>query len=130
MESRTELHLPAEAIAPALARAGIRPVTAGLPDRVAADVALLTTEVVSNAVKHASTRPSDEITLRISNADAVRVEVVDCGDLFEPPAEHTAWEARTYGWGLFLVNSLARTWGIEREGTGKKVWFELDPMAD
>jgi hypothetical protein len=29
------------------------------------------------------------------------------------------------GWGLFLVDALATSWGVEPEGRGKKVWFEL-----
>jgi anti-sigma regulatory factor (Ser/Thr protein kinase) len=127
LEPRTELRLPAESIAPALARAGLRSVTADLPDRVAADAALLTTEVVSNAVIHASTRPGDEVTVRIYSDHTVRVEVVDCGELFEPPNPRQPWDMRPTGWGLFLVDSVADAWGIEEEANGKMVWFELDP---
>jgi hypothetical protein len=29
------------------------------------------------------------------------------------------------GWGLFLVDTIAASWGVEAEGIGKKVWFEL-----
>jgi hypothetical protein len=27
---------------------------------------------------------------------------------------------------LFLVDALARSWGVEPDGNGKKVWFEVD----
>lgn len=56
----------------------------------------------------------------------IRVEVVDGGSLFKPPVldgPHDVWSS---GWGLFLVDRLARAWGNEAEGTGKRVWFELD----
>src|ERR1043166_4659643 len=54
-DRRTELRLAADAIAPALARAGVHHITSELPEGAAADVELLMTEVVSNAVRHAST---------------------------------------------------------------------------
>jgi anti-sigma regulatory factor (Ser/Thr protein kinase) len=127
MEWRTELRLPAEPIAPALARAGIRSVTHDLGDRTSADVALLTTELVTNAVQHASSTTADEVIVRIAADDAVRVEVHDCGTLFEAPAPREPWDARANGWGLFLVDSVARAWGIDADRAGKKVWFELDP---
>jgi anti-sigma regulatory factor (Ser/Thr protein kinase) len=112
-----------------LARAGLRGLTPGLPDRTAADLALLTTEVVSNAVRHASRANGDEITIRLSANDIIRVEVVDCGTLFDPPQPREPWDARASGWGLFLVDTVARAWGIEKEANGKKVWFELDRGA-
>jgi two-component sensor histidine kinase len=49
-----------------------------LPQAVASDVELLTTEIVSNALKHANLAP------------------------------------------------IATSWGVEPEGGGKKVWFEVD----
>jgi anti-sigma regulatory factor (Ser/Thr protein kinase) len=130
LEWQTQLRLPAESIAPALARAGIRPITDGLPERTAADVALLTSEIVSNAVQHVSGTPGDEIIVRIGGDEVIRVEVVDCGVLFDPPVPRQPWDARSNGWGLYLVDSVARAWGVESEGPGKKVWFELDPGSD
>jgi anti-sigma regulatory factor (Ser/Thr protein kinase) len=128
VECRSELRLPADSIAPALARAGLRSVTRGLPDRAAADLALLTTEIVSNAVRHASRSPGDEIILRVAaDDDIVRVEVVDGGELFEPLPAGGPWDVRSDGWGLYLVDALAKAWGIEEEANGKRVWFELDP---
>jgi anti-sigma regulatory factor (Ser/Thr protein kinase) len=128
-ERRTELRLAADAIAPALARAGVHHITSELPEGAAADVELLMTEVVSNAVRHASTSSADEIVIRLSADGLVRVEVVDAGALFEPPSLDPPHDARTSGWGLFLVDRLATTWGVEAEGGRKKVWFELDPSS-
>jgi hypothetical protein len=71
MKSQVELRLPPEPIAPTLARAAVAAVGYGLPEAVASDIELLTTEIVSNAVRHASLDPSEEIILRIV-VDGVR----------------------------------------------------------
>jgi anti-sigma regulatory factor (Ser/Thr protein kinase) len=113
-----------------LARASLRTITGGLAEAAAADLALLTTEVVSNAVQHAPRDPADEITLRVSREGVVRVEVVDCGGLFDPPAPREPWDVSPNGWGLFLLDSLADAWGVDQEPAGKVVWFELDPDED
>ncbi len=101
-----------------------------LPDRAAADLALLTSEVVANAVQHGSKTSGDEITVRVETNDILRVEVDDCGRVFEPPERRKPWEARTNGWGLYLVDTVARRWGIDSDGRGKQVWFELDVTSD
>jgi anti-sigma regulatory factor (Ser/Thr protein kinase) len=94
-----------------------------LPEGVVSDVELLTSEVVSNAVRHANLDPSQEIVLRIVSDGYVRVEVADPGPPFE--AKRRRRGSGSSGWGLFLVDALATSWGVEPEGAGKKVWFEL-----
>lgn len=121
----TELRLPAEPIAPALARAGIRGVAPNLPERTAADLALLLTEVVSNAVRHASPSPGDEIRIRLYPDEPVRVEVVDGGPGFEPLTPAPSGGAQASGWGLFLLDRIASAWGVEHGSDGTTVWFEL-----
>jgi len=121
MRSQVELRLPPEPIAPTLARAAVAAV--GLPEAVASDIELLATEIVSNAVRHANLDPSDEIILRIVADGYVRVEVTDLGPQFEPKLRRL--EPGPSGWGLFLVDTLSTSWGVEAEGIGKKVWFEL-----
>ena len=98
-------------------------VGSGLPEEVVSDVELLTSEVVSNAVRHANLDPSQEIVLRIVSDGYVRVEVADPGPPFE--AKRRRRGSGSSGWGLFLVDALATSWGVEPEGAGKKVWFEL-----
>jgi sigma-B regulation protein RsbU (phosphoserine phosphatase) len=120
-----ELRLPAEPIAPALARAGIRGAAPDLPDRTAADLALLLTELVSNAVRHASQTPGDEIRVRLYADDPVRVEVVDTGPGFEPLALASSVGVQSSGWGLILLDRIASTWGVEHGLDETTVWFEL-----
>ena len=128
MRSQVELRLPPEPIASTLARAAVAAVGSGLPEGVVSDVELLTSEVVSNAVRHANLDPSQEIVLRIVSDGYVRVEVADPGPPFE--AQRRGPGSGSSGWGLFLVDALATSWGVEPEGRGKKVWFELGAGLD
>lgn len=130
MQPRTELRLPAESIAPALARAGIRGTTKELPERVAADLALLVTEVVANAVKHATTSVGDEIVIRVYVDDRVRVEVDDRGPGFDAADPVEPDSAAASGWGLYLLDSLSAAWGVESSDGKTTVWFELEPGAE
>jgi anti-sigma regulatory factor (Ser/Thr protein kinase) len=128
MRSEAELRLPPQFIAPTLARAAITAMSSGLPDDVVSDVELLTSEVVSNAVKHAKLSPSDEIIVRFVMDGYVRVEVVDPGPPFDarPTRPNLAsQDPDSNGWGLLVVDAVATSWGVEPEGAGKKVWFEV-----
>ncbi len=125
MQIQTVLRLPAEPIAPALARAGIRGVTPDLAPGQAADLALLATEIVANAVRHGAQGPADEIVVRVISNDCIRVEVVDPGPGFAPEPTRPQ-DARTSGWGLFLLDHIARSWGVEPDREGTMVWFELE----
>jgi anti-sigma regulatory factor (Ser/Thr protein kinase) len=121
--NESELRLRPGPAAPSLARAAITAAAFGLPAAVAADAELLTSEVVSNAVRHAGLDPSQEIVVRIVADGSVRVEVVDQGPLFEADLRRPG--AGSGGWGLLLVDAVATSWGVEREGSGKRVWFEV-----
>ncbi len=104
---------------------------AGLEDRldpnVLFDIRLLVSELVTNCVKHADVGPEESIMLHVDIRESdVRVSVVDEGPGFEQPTtpvSEAAAEAGS-GWGLFLVDQLATSWGVERKA-GATVWFEL-----
>ena len=128
MRSEIELRLPPEPIAPILARAAVTAIGSGLPASVVSDAELLTSEVVSNAVKHADLDPSQKIVLRVAMDERLRIEVADPGPPFE--ADLRRRSSGTGGWGLFLIEAIARSWGVEPEGAGKKVWFELGAGLD
>jgi hypothetical protein len=57
-------------------------------------------------------------------AERIRVEVVDSGTDFEPPAPPTSGDA-SGDWGLFLVDQAAVRWGVRPARAGTCVWFEL-----
>jgi anti-sigma regulatory factor (Ser/Thr protein kinase) len=93
-----------------------------------ASVELLTTELVSNAVRHGGAGEDDVVVLHIAVAPGrLRVEVCDTGDGFEAGRPTPYGEG---GYGLFLVSEVSSRWGVSREG-GNCAWFELDmPTAE
>jgi anti-sigma regulatory factor (Ser/Thr protein kinase) len=118
-----ELHLPAEPIAAAEARAVVEAIGSGLPEPVLMDAKLLLTEVVSNAIRHAG-RGIQAVIIRIRRNHVVRVEVLDPGPMFNPDPRPPGTGAGN-GRGLYLVDAVATAWGVEPDEAGKKVWFEL-----
>ena len=83
---------------------------------------LLVTELATNAVMHAHS----PIRLTVeSDDDSVRVEVRDddprpIGRPVAPAPEATS------GRGLWLVDALAHTWGVNGNDRGKTIWFEVE----
>jgi GAF domain-containing protein/anti-sigma regulatory factor (Ser/Thr protein kinase) len=92
----------------------------GLPAEVTGCAALLTSELVTNAVLHAATPMC--VTLHIL-PDRIRVDVADSNPAF-PSIKEYGKDAAT-GRGLTLFNTLASNWGVQAVDGGKIVWFEL-----
>jgi anti-sigma regulatory factor (Ser/Thr protein kinase) len=83
------------------------------------DAALLTSEVASNAVRHANS----DFRLRIHPGErAVRIEVINDAPevllIMRKPSVHG-------GYGLQILDRLAESWGVESTSEEKVVWFEL-----
>jgi anti-sigma regulatory factor (Ser/Thr protein kinase) len=112
--------------AAAEARRAITHLRADLDPPLRETLRLLVTELVTNSVRHTD---CDAVTLRIAiGRSAVLTEVADDGPAFhlEPlEAEEDRPVDADRGWGLFLVQRLARNWGVKEEGSSKRVWFEL-----
>lgn len=122
-----ELILPAALTTPAEARAVVEAIGSDLPEPVLIDVKLLMTELVANALRHAS-RGIQAVIIRITRNHIVRVEVLDPGPMFNPDPRPPGTGTGS-GRGLFLVDAVASAWGVEPEEAGKKVWFELRVAA-
>jgi hypothetical protein len=87
-------------------------------DDVAEDANLLTSEVVSDAVRQA---PSEVAVHVEADDEMVRVEVSDDpGLLFSPEAG--ALERRT---GRQVIRALAHRWGSDLDRSRTTTWFEL-----
>jgi anti-sigma regulatory factor (Ser/Thr protein kinase) len=97
-----------------------------LPVAVRADVLLLLTELVTNAVRHSGLRPDESVRVELHQwSRRVRVEVVDTGTQFTR-IRPSAREDQSGGWGLFLVDRIANDWGVGRSASGTCVWFEIE----
>ncbi|HTE73613.1 MAG TPA: ATP-binding protein [Actinomycetes bacterium] len=114
--------------APADARNSVRDLFRGLADTdsdrvdsLAADVELVVSELVTNAVVH-GTGP---ITLRVRVIDGfISVGVQDRG--LGVPQLHGADPSREGGRGMAVVAGLVSDWGVRVDGdTGKEVWAIL-----
>lgn len=90
----------------------------------AADVvepaALLTSEIVTNAILHAGTEYG--VAIEFDGSDLL-IEVADGSADTPVRIEPAALAVR--GRGLVLVDGLAERWGAQLEGSHKKVWFRL-----
>lgn len=120
----TATTLPAEPRSVSAARHFVRQALDGLGAAAAVDDAqVLVCELGTNCVLHARTTFTVEVT---RHGGTVRVCVTD-GSAVLPRTRTYGVEATT-GRGMRLVAVLASDWGVEPQGTGKTVWFEL-PVA-
>ena len=91
-----------------------------------ASVELLTTELVSNAVRHGGAGEDETVILHLATSKScLRVEVCDPGAGFEPGRPTPYGEG---GYGLFLVSEVSSRWGVSHDD-GNCAWFELDLEA-
>ncbi len=94
---------------------------AGVSAESVDDAVLLTSEVVSNVVLHASTPAEVRMTV---DGQRVRIDVTD-GSGRLPEIRMFDFVSAS-GRGLAILAALAAAWGIEPlPGRGKRVWFEL-----
>ena len=85
-------------------------------------IRLLTSELMTNAIRHGPQHPGSDIGLLVEQLDGrMRVEVSDAGAGFAPPGRGGR---EVGGWGLMLVEQLSDRWGVA-EGAPTRVWFEL-----
>lgn len=110
--------------AAAAARAAISMLHGCAPRELLDDARLLTSEVVTNAVRHSDAPAGSVVDLEVSaSAERVTVEVADEGAGFTP-RRRTADQSQGSGWGLHLVERLASDWGVETDPQ-PRVWFAL-----
>ncbi|UWE07682.1 ATP-binding protein [Actinacidiphila bryophytorum] len=93
-----------------------------LTDETFSDLGLLSSEVITNAIRH--TNAPCAVVVRWTGV-RVRVEVTDVSPA-RPHRRHGSLDAEG-GRGLLLVESLATAWGSAPDPAGKTVWFELGP---
>jgi anti-sigma regulatory factor (Ser/Thr protein kinase) len=90
-----------------------------------ADVALVVSELVTNAIRYGREPLSLTVRpVRDGSSDAIRIEVTDADPTplapVEPPGELSLGRR-----GLVLVAGMSRRWGSQPIAGGKLVWCEL-----
>src|SRR5207253_119639 len=89
------------------------------------DARLIASELVTNAVLHSGCGAEDTIEVQASlSSDGVVISVTDPCLLGDVPEVRPGGDPRCGGFGLRVVQQLARRWGFERPG-GQRVWAEL-----
>lgn len=114
------LPLPTELTSAAAAREFVRIALEGSDEGIIEVIAVLTSELVTNAVLHAG--PPIQLELSWSTG-RVRVAVTDGGA--DRPVARSPELEETSGRGLMIVSALAEGWGVEPVPAGKRVWAEV-----
>ena len=85
-------------------------------------IALMVSELATNAVRHTSSRFT---VVADRTEEQIRVAITDDGS--GSPVVRTPRPADTSGRGLQIVEELASEWGVvpSVDGTGKTVWFAV-----
>jgi hypothetical protein len=95
----------------------MRSTLSGAKSGVVEDAALLTSELVADAMLHPGSDPQLSID---TMENRIRVEVLDF-DLTSRDIDRV----RLRGWVLLMMNALATSWGIESRSDCRVVWFDL-----
>jgi transcriptional regulator with XRE-family HTH domain/anti-sigma regulatory factor (Ser/Thr protein kinase) len=110
---------------PRAARDAVTLVAGDIPSQALETARLLTSELVTNSIRHGPSAPATiGLFIEVAN-DRMRVEVSDGADAaprLRPPTENG-------GHGLTLVDTLATRWHTSRDGDRNLTWFELDLPA-
>ena len=120
-----QLPLPPSGLAAGLARQAARDALAAWRlEELAETAVLLVSELVTNAVRHASTGGS-AIVLRLETSGGwLRIEVHDADPGGPVPRALAGLDES--GFGLVLVDAMADKWGVRQTAGGKAVWVELE----
>jgi anti-sigma regulatory factor (Ser/Thr protein kinase) len=100
-------------------------VQSGVPDDARDDALLVLSELVSNAVKHAS--PLGDRGIKVHWAlepDRLEIAVTDGGSHTDPVADMAVMTA-VGGRGLDIVRQLSVGWGVREDGGHVTVWATL-----
>jgi anti-sigma regulatory factor (Ser/Thr protein kinase) len=97
----------------------------GIGDSAVCDIALVFSELLSNALRHAGPLPGAQ--LRVAwrlDPDSVQVSVRDGGGQTRPELGQPT-QAATGGRGLRIVEKLSAGWGTSRDDEGATVWARV-----
>jgi anti-sigma regulatory factor (Ser/Thr protein kinase) len=122
-EGSNSTMLPREVLADRVARRTVRDVLGDAPIAPLRDTLLLTSELVTNAIRH--TAGEIRLTTRYWPREArIRVEIADESTLI-PELPPRPQPGAASGRGLRLVDDISAAWGALPMRAGKCMWFEI-----
>ena len=121
VEVVAEQEFPAERASPAAARRFVVGCLRTAGEDVDDGLAVIVSELVTNAVIHARSSCRVEVCV---DGSGVRISVHDADPRLPEPQPHEP--RRVTGRGLLLVDALSDRWGVTPVPGGKVVWFEID----
>jgi anti-sigma regulatory factor (Ser/Thr protein kinase) len=99
--------------------------SAGIFESVVADAAIVISELMSNALRHAKPLPGAVIRVGwMLASDHVELEVSDGGGA-TTPTRNDPGQSATSGRGLGIVEKLSRRWGVRQDSGEMTVWAEV-----
>ncbi|WP_241661171.1 ATP-binding protein [Thermomonospora catenispora] len=102
----------------------------GVRSSVVDDAAVIVSELLSNALRHARPLPSGQIQVSWTRTgDVLEVAVSDGGAMTEPRRGQPTLSSLG-GRGLGIVEALAEHWGVRHEGDRTTVWAVLSAPCD
>jgi anti-sigma regulatory factor (Ser/Thr protein kinase) len=100
-------------------------VSAGIFEPAVGDAALVVSELLSNAIRHAAPPPGSQVRVTWTLSDgALRIAVSDAGAGSLPRLTRATLSAPG-GRGLGIVESLSSQWGVRRDDGETTVWAVL-----
>lgn len=100
----------------------------GLSSDLVADAAMVGTELVANAVRHATPLPGGVVSVGCEVTDThVEISVTDGGSDSTPRPRRASMDD-VDGRGLTIVNALSQRWGVRTGIDGQSVWAWLGPV--
>ncbi|MFE7815189.1 ATP-binding protein [Streptomyces sp. NPDC057433] len=119
-------YTPTQRSVPLARRRAARLVTEWGQPNLAGDVALVVSELMTNALLHGSVRGRFVRVHITLGRNTLRVEVSDPRGERLPHPRPTGSTADQFGRGLLLVDALSTRWGWEPRTVGKTVYAEWD----